>query len=75
MCTIVSVTIASDREHVVDTLTHVWMLDGRIITGNENIPYCVELLKCSLAEEKKKVSQFFDQSQLSAQPIVSSIVS
>ncbi len=36
------IKLCTDREHVVDTLMHVWMLDGRIITGIRTVRLSIE---------------------------------
>lgn len=65
-----------DRQHVVDILPNVWMLDGRLITGwktycisNESI--LVHPIFHFLAKERKQVEDFFNESQSSLHPVVS----
>lgn len=62
-----------DRHHVLDMLPNVWMLDGRLVTGelgsqNNGITRCS--FRTSAAE-RKKVEEFFNESESSSHPVVS----
>ena len=74
--------LTTDREHVVDILPNVWVLDNRLVTGIQYIPYsridyCVFMLCVCLfvASERRQVAQFFLKSETSPQPVVSHTLS
>ena len=62
-----------DREHVVDLIPNLWVLDNRIITGiiYYHCGHCLGHLFHIIAGERRHVSQFFHKSETSPQPVVS----
>jgi hypothetical protein len=59
-----------DRQHVLDCLPRLWMLDGIFISSE--IDRCSSLSMClsCVASERNHVDEFFTQSSLTQKPVV-----